>query len=160
MDIKDKVVESQRKIIDALAACELHIGSLYEKYASLFPGMEAQWRGLAAAEKTHADLLKTLHRILDKGRLFFNIGKFDDRTLQPVVSLVETSLKKADTPGFTADEAVATALQIEASILDAHFYDLVSSDAPEFKIIAERLSSDTRKHVAAIRDRFHGETPA
>ena len=38
--------------------------------------------------------------------------------------------------------------------MDSHFYDVVSSDAPEFKIIAERLSADTQKHVELIRNHF------
>ncbi|MDD4869724.1 MAG: hypothetical protein PHR77_04125 [Kiritimatiellae bacterium] len=154
MDIKNKVIESQRKIIDALADCEIHIGSLYEKYAVKFPEMKTQWLGLANAEKTHYDLLKTMHRILDKGSIFYNLGKFGDKALLQMESLINESLKNADNPGLTSGDAISTAFKIETSVIDSHFYDVISSDAPEFKIIAQRLSADTKKHVEAIRNHF------
>ena len=160
MDVKTKVLESQRKIIDSLAGCELHIGLLYEKYASLFPAMNKSWLGLADAEKTHSNLLKTMHHILDKGSIFHNLGKFNDEVIQSMIDLLDESLKKVNDPNFTSSDAINTALKIESSIMDSHFYDVVSSDAPEFKIIAERLSSDTKKHVQAVRSHFHEQSPA
>jgi len=155
MDVKNKVIESQRKIIDELADCETQIGSIYRKYAVRFPEMKTLWLGLADAEKTHFDLLKTMHRILDKGSIFYNLGKFDDQTFVQIKSLIDESLKNADNPGLTSSDAISTAFKIETSVIDSHFYDVVSSDAPEFKIIAQRLSVDTKKHVETIRNYFH-----
>ena len=154
MDVKRKVVESQKKIIGALAQCETRIGSLYEKYASCFPAMKTMWLSLAAAEKTHADMLRTMNRILDKGNIFYNLGKFSDEAIQPIVTLVDDALKKTGHSGLTFSEAISTALRIETSIVDSHFYDVVASDAPEFRIIAERLSADTKTHVDTIRNHF------
>ncbi len=154
MDVKNKIIQSQKKIMDALVECESHIGQLYEKYAERFPEMRVQWSELACAEKVHANLLQTMHRILEKGSIFRNLGKFSDQAIQPMLELIEDSLKKADSPDLTQKEAVAIALKIESSLLDSHFYDVVASDAPEFKIIAERLSADTRKHVDLIRRHF------
>ena len=157
MSIKDKVIESQRKIIDSLSDCEIHISSLYKRYAERFPETKTKWLDLADTEKTHSDLLKTMHRILNKGSIFYNLGKFDKETLQRVESLINESLKNADNPGLTFNEAISTAFKIETSVVDSHFYDVVKSDAPEFKLLAERLSADTREHVEVIRNRFHKE---
>lgn len=154
MDIKNKVVESQRKIIDSLAECELQIGKLYEKYAVRFPEIKTLWLCMATAEMTHHDLLKTMHNILNRGKLFYNLGKFSDEAIQPMITLIKDSQKNADLPDLKAAEAIATALKIESSLMDSHFYDVVSSDAPEFQIIAKRLSSDTGKHVEMVRSHF------
>ncbi len=152
MDIKEKVIESQRKIIDDLAECEVHVGMLYDKYAAIFPAMKTEWSGLATAEKTHADMLKSMHRILDKKSLFFNLGKFGKEATSQLLDFINEAIKSADKPGFTMQDAVNAALKIETSIIDAHFYDIVTSDAPEFKIIADRLTADTKKHIKAINE--------
>lgn len=162
MDIKVKVINAQRKIIDSLAACEIRIGALYEKYAALFPEMNAKWLSLADTERVHSDLLKTLHRILDKGNTFYNLGRFTEQAIQPMVSLIDNSHKDADRMKLSSIEAITTALQIESSILNSHFYDVVASDAPEFRIIAARLAADTKQHADDIRSYFQslGRSPA
>lgn len=154
MDVKDKIIESQRKIIDDLAECEESISLLYQKYAARFPAMRSQWESLVEAEHTHAKLLKSMHRILDKGSIFFNIGKFNKDMMEPVHKVIEDALAAAEKPDLTQQDATKSALSIESSLLDAHFYDKVTSDAPEFKIIAERLSKETKKHVEVIRSNF------
>jgi len=154
MEVKNKIIEAQRKIIDALAGCENNIGLLYEKYASRFPEMKQQWSSLSKAEKMHANLLKTMHRILDKGSVFYNLGKFSDVAIQPMITIINSALKEADAPDLTSDDAITAALKIESSIMDAHFYDIVASDAPEFRIIAERLSGETKQHAELIRKHF------
>ena len=93
MDIKNKVIESQKQIIDSLAECELQICHLYQKFAARFPEMKNQWLGLAAAEQTHHNLLKTMHSILKKGNLFYNLGKFSDEAIQLMIVLIRDSLK-------------------------------------------------------------------
>jgi len=158
MDVKNKIVQSQKKIIDALSGCESNISLLYAKYAVKFPEMQKQWSDLSKAEKMHANLLQTMHRILDRGIIFLNLGKFSDEAIQPMVALIEDSIKKADAPTLSRNDAISTALRIESSIMDSHFYDIVNSDAPEFKIIAERLSADTKKHVDMVRNNLEQYT--
>ena len=157
MELRDTIVESQRKIIDALADCELHISLLYTKYAECFPETMTNWLGLAAEEKTHSNLLRSMHRILDKGRIFYNLGKFDSNALKEMDRLINNSLKEANNPAITYSDVISAAFKIETSIIESKFYDVVASDAPEFKIIAQRLTEDTKRHVELVRSRFHTE---
>ncbi len=154
MELKNKIIEAQKKIVETLTECEINIGRLYEKYAARFPEAKDLWSTLSKVEETHANLLKTMHRIFDKGNIFYNLGKFGDAAIQPTIDLINRSLKEADAPGFKAADAMKTGLKIESSLIDAHFYDIVDSDAPEFKIIAARLSSETKHHAELIRHYF------
>jgi len=157
MDTRTKIIESQKRIIDNLAECETLIGQLYGAYAGRFPAMKEFWTKLSKTEASHARLLRTMHRILDKGSLFYNLGKFDDKEIQHVKAITSEGLQHAIDRAFTPKKALSTALAIESSLLDAHFYDVVKSEASEFKIIAQRLSSDTRKHLESIRHAFNME---
>ena len=157
MDTKTKIIESQNKILDALSACETSIGLLYDKYAKRFFGTSTFWTALAEAERTHAHLLDTMHRFLDKGCLFYNLGKLNADEIKPIMTFIEESLKEADDKSLTLKNALSNALRIESSLLDAHFYDIVKSDASEFAIIAQRLSSETSKHLDSIRQVFNQE---
>ena len=111
---------------------------------------DARCSRLAEAEKSHYNLLKTMHSILDKGSVFINLGRFGGEALEAMIGSVDEAIKKADEDSFERSDAVAVALKIETSLIDSHFYDVVSTDAPEFKIIAGRLSSEIKKHVDLI----------
>ena len=57
-------------------------------------------------------------------------------------------------------EALSVAVNLEETLIEAHFYDIVKCDAPEFKDVASRLAADTHRHAAALHRMMlsHGQT--
>lgn len=154
MTIKDSIIEAQTAIINNLALCEDTIAALYATYASAIPTMAGFWRELSKKERVHADLLRSMHKQLANGHIFQNIGRFDPASIEAFLSKLNTAISRATHAAISEEEGIETALGIESSVLDAHFYDIVRSDAPEYRFIADRLSTDTHSHVQLVRDKL------
>lgn len=154
MNTREKVAEAQAKILQGLIECEEVIQQLYEDYSKTVPTMTAFWIRLAREEKQHAAMLRTLHRFLKKGHLFSNIGRFSETAIEPIMKLVADARIEAASGRVSAHQAVQVALRIETSLIDSRFYDVVESDAPEFKHIAQTLSHATAIHTEQIREQL------
>ena len=151
MSISEKIASAQRRIIDRLIKWEELVGALYKRYAIRFPEQGPAWRQLAREEQTHAGALGAIRKMLDAGHHLEGVGEFDSDIIEQEVSEVRKALKRADHAELRLDEAVATARQIESSIIESKFYDVVTCSAPEFERIAARLRSDTERHLEKLR---------
>lgn len=154
MDIKTKVREAQRLTIDHLAQYETEIAELYAAYGNTFSETADFWRMLSNEERAHARLLKSMHKLLNKGYIFYNLGRFDRQTINALITKVKTELAEVKEKPISVLRAITVALTIETSIMDAHFYEIVTSDAPEFKIIADHLSKATKQHIEQIQEQL------
>ncbi len=154
MTIEEKVIQAQKEIIDKLACCEESIGELYNIYSEIVPDPDGFWKEMAEKEKAHARLLRTMHKQLDKKSIFYNIGRFSVSRIDSFLTMLRDNIAYSKENEITTEEAVNTALAIESSIMDTHFYRIVKSDAPEYRHIAERLSNDTQEHMKAVQGKL------
>ncbi len=154
MDAKEKIIQAQTEIINNLANCETAIAELYATYSEIFPDRKDFWLNLSGKEKHHAALLQSLRKQLSNGNIFYNIGRFDQNSIQSLLNTIQSANALAKENNASQSQAIRTALSIESSVVDAHFYDIVKSDAAEFKIIADKLSTDTYDHVKTVRNKM------
>lgn len=151
MDIKDKTLLAQREILQGLISLELAISAIYEVFSKKFPEHSAFWFKLAKDEKRHAAFLKGVQKqTLDQGYLLENIGGFSSCSAKDVIVFIENESAKANKLGYTLNDAVKCAVNIESSLIDARFYDTVSSKAPGYKSMANILLKETNKHLEDI----------
>ncbi len=154
MNLKSKIQQAQRHLIDQLVKYESSIAELYFAFSQAYPEKVNFWLKISEAEKEHARLLQSLNTVMDQGYLFFNLNRFDQGTIDAQIKRVtkETAAVKEAPPSLL--QAMAIALSIEASIVDAHFYDTVTSDCPEFKTMADHLARETQQHIKMFQDVF------
>jgi len=157
MDAKAKIREAQSKLIDHLSRYELAIASLYEVCSHAFPAHAAFWQTLVREERGHAGFLQSMYAILEKGNLFYDLGRFDVPAIEKHITEIQKESEAIDKNETDLVHALQAAVIIENSLLDGHFYEVVTSDAPEFALIAEHLAKDTRRHVAMIQDLYQKE---
>lgn len=150
-DIRTKVRDAQKQIIDRLAQCEALLSDLYTTYRSAIPEMDKFWAQLAKEETTHEKILKTLYSVLDRQHIFYNLDRFNGQGITDYIDRITAELDAVRRTPVTALYAVSTALSLEVALIDSRFYDTVTSDAPEFALIAKQLSGAARKHVEHIQ---------
>lgn len=151
---KDKVKQSQAAIIDSLAECEMLMSELYRAYAAALPEGQATWNGLAKEEEQHAAVLTSLKKILEGGSLFRELGRFNEDKVTPVKKMLRTAIDAARSGRITEREARTTAVAVETSLLDSHFYDTVTSDSPEYCKVAQAMISGTKQHLERLRNKL------
>ena len=76
---------------------------------------------------------------------------FDSELIEHEVGDVRRALKRSRDEDLGLREAIKTARQLESSIIESQFYDVVTCHAPEFERIARRLRDDTTKHIEKLR---------
>jgi hypothetical protein len=153
MNMKTKIGESQRELLNHLAAFEASIAELYDEYAVVLPSDSEFWRTLASEERVHEVFMRGMSLLLDRGFLFYNLGRFDIQSVDALAAEIAAELVAAKTrdAAVTASHALGTAFFIEKSIIDGHFYQVAESSAPEFSIIATHLFQDAKIHLKRVR---------
>lgn len=151
MPVKTKLKDAQKKIIDYLVLCEESIAALYEIYSEKVPEYREFWQEISAEEIVHAGLLATMYGLLEKGHIFYGIGRFDKNLVFGFLTKVGEEIAFARENPVSALHAMQMAVFIETSVLEAHFYEVITSDAAEFRFVAERLADDTHNHVQIVQ---------
>ena len=150
-DINASIKEAQTKILNSLVEGELAIAELYQIYSGQDQQLRTFWAELSQEEKMHAGVLKGLLKVLDQGHIFLGIGRFLKEDVAGFLESVGREVTEVQNGNYSRHRAIRHALQIESSLLDAHFYDVVKSDSPEYQHIAEKLAGDTQKHIERIQ---------
>lgn len=154
MSIKTEIKDSQRDLVDQLAQCELLLAELYATYADSFAETAPFWLSLSREERTHERFLKSLHKLLDAGEMFYNLGRFNEQAMLTFTKELKSSLALAQQKTISQAKAFETALFLENSVIDGHFYDLAKNDAHGFAVVADHLAKDTDRHRKQLQDKF------
>lgn len=146
-EVQESVKAAQADMLGLLVALEEAAGGLYSAYSERLAGSADFWARLAAEELQHATLLKGLYKILDQGRVFRNVERFNRRDIEADIRVILNAEFVARHGKLSPHDAVNTALRIERAITESGFYASVTSDAPEFALIAARLMGCTKEHL-------------
>lgn len=91
-----------------------------------------------------------MHKQPDNGYIFNNIDRFDKQTTDAFITRIKAQLAAVKEKSISALNATQKALVIEASLADGCFYEIVTSDAPEFKAVADYLTKATNTPIELI----------
>ncbi len=152
MNILKRISEAQDRILVALTTCENRVGDLYTEYERLQPNLAELWNKLTKEERKHAELLEGVRDDLKEGELLRELNEFNLESVQHLVDYVNDRIAEARRTPPTEADAVAIALSIESSIIDARFFSFVHSNGSAFQNAASQLAHDTENHVKMIQD--------
>lgn len=141
--------------LTALAEFERALAAMYQACGEQWPSDRDLFAGLQQAELDHADCVGLIERLLMDHPERFN----PNRPLTPEAARCQVDYVVARTVEFrSGDVALRTALlamrEIERSILESRFYEIVTTDDPEYHELIHRLRVETRYHVEAIEGRL------
>jgi rubrerythrin len=148
--LKTSVIASQADLLGLMVSLEEAASSLYHAYSDRLPASKDFWAKLSVEETRHADMLRSLYKTLENGRVFYNLDRFKRKDIEADINLILIAEFDACHGRLTPNKAVNFALKLERSITESAFYSTVQSDAPEFKRIAETLVGRTREHIRQI----------
>lgn len=148
-ELKTNIKAAQANMLGMLIAMEEAASRLYIAFSERVPGYSI-WGVMAAEELQHATMLKTLYKLLEDGKVFYNVEHFNRKTLEEITAFIQNAEFDARHEKLSRHQAVCIALKIEKSMTEHGFYSTVTSDAPEFQIIAARLVQLTKEHVVKL----------
>lgn len=149
-EVQESVKTAQADMLGLLVSLEEAASGLYSAYSERFAGSSDFWAKLAAEELQHGILLKGLYKLLDQGRVFRNVERFNRRGIEAEIRVILNAEFVARHGKLSIHDAVNMALRVERGITESGFYATVKSDAPEFAVIAARLVGCTKEHLRRL----------
>jgi rubrerythrin len=145
-------------VIDLMAKNEEAIGQLYRTYAARFPNTQDLWLGLAAEEGNHASWVRGLMEVTDQS-LHIMPNRFRSAALLTFTTYVKRETVAATAASLQLISAISVALDIEQSLIERKYLEVVSADSPDLKQVLHDLETATRAHILRLQEALNKHRP-
>ena len=147
-------VASTLEVFKALARLELAVAHFYAACAHAYPEDRALWESLEEDEQLHAAHLDRMGQILAEWPADFE-GKrsFSTAAVRTFIGYAESatqSVRSLPRPKAEYPQILALAQDMEKSILESKYSEVVKGSHPEFRALATGLATATAAHRARI----------
>ena len=143
---------SPELMLTRLMENEIAVSNLYSQFGDMYPENREFWKDLSQAELRHAHWIDTL-------RASVNEKKIMVKGTLPSVHAIETSIKninvlceKCKKGKISRQKAYIIAHELEDSMLEKKFFNVLQLDSPLLVKLKNKLSSETEKHKQILGD--------
>jgi hypothetical protein len=148
-------VDRITKVLDAMIQYEISLSSLYENCAEIWKENGEFWRDLSQAEIGHAENIKKMMEILAKKPERFEMGRpFNLMALSTALTGVKDKIKRVSEKGFSLEKMLILARDIEQSILESHYGEIVKTDDGEYLNLMKNILSQTYDHRMMLQKKM------
>jgi len=142
-------------MLDKMAQLELVISGFYQTAAEAFPEDAAFWKDMAKAEVRHAGYLKQIEDILKRKPQEFETGRALNMTATDFfIANVKKSREQLKNGKFNKRQLLFTALDLEQSILESKYPEILKSHDVEYQTLIAEISQETLTHKDMILDKI------
>ncbi len=149
--MKQRSVEDVLPVMRDMAGLELALAELYGALAERFPEDREMWLGIRQQEEGHAESIGRLADLIATHPEQFRHGRpFNSVAVRLVRGSVATYLDQAQRGQLPREKALFAARDIENSVLEANYGQIVSTDNVEYRRAMEKIAAETRDHRDAL----------
>jgi len=143
------------QILESMKQYELDLAAFYVMCADLWREDQAFWENLASAELRHSDNIQKIREIIVKKREHFEIDRpFSTVALNTVFSGLKDNIKRIAEGEFSRKRILILARDIEQSVLESHYAEIVKSNDIEYQTLMKEILSQTYEHKVAIQKKI------
>lgn len=150
MEYRGSAADALQMLIDH----ENTISELYTAFADRFVSHRQYWLNIAHEETEHADELRKLFPLADKGNRVLNIARFKPAAINTSLSYLRDQIRQARSGFMTLRDALSTALDLEKAMIERKFFDILDTPSPEAQSVLITLTDGTQQHVATIESEW------
>ena len=145
------VKQEQMGILDLLAQQEKSLQLLYEEYQRKFNENAQFWGNLVADEAQHSSWIHEFKTQIDAGNWYLKEGRFNKASLKTSLEYVRGKIDEARNQNVSRLGAISTAIDIEQSLIERNFFEILGPDSPELKTLLTKLAGATKVHLSKVR---------
>jgi len=142
-------VQEALSVLGLLIKHEELIAELYDQFARRYAGHRALWSGLADEEREHANWIRRLYLLAQRGEVRIVEERFNVQALRTSLHYMKVLLEHAR-QGISAERALAVGVQIESSMAEDRRFEVFASNDAEGQRLLEQLRRDIQGHRARI----------
>lgn len=140
------------QVLDALREIELLVADLYRRFARFFSKDRELWESLSRDEEGHAAAAAELKGLVAGAEAPKTAGRTNIAALSTYKKGLEYHVHRLERGEINRTKALFTARDIERTLVERAFYDLVQSDQPGFKAGQARVSGETKSHLEKLEE--------
>lgn len=133
----------------AMVRHEELVGELYGTFAEKFPDQRDLWSELSRDETGHANLIRRLCGKIEKGLVNINARSFKTKAVETSLAYLDILRDRAHGE-MSRQMALSIALQIENSMLEMKFFEVLEVDETELSAVFRALNDGTIGHVKKL----------
>ncbi len=134
-------------VIRELAALETVLASLYQACAERFAEDAGFWTSVRHEEEGHAATLESLATLIAAHPERFRTGRvFRPAAIRTVIAGVERTIQELRGGRIGRRRALTAARDLENSLLEARYGDVVTTDDPEYRKAVSQIEGETQQH--------------
>jgi hypothetical protein len=134
-------------VMNDMVGLELALAALYQACAERFPADRDFWGTIESQEEMHAKAITRLADLIAAHPQEFKCGRqFNSAAIKTILAGVASYTAQVRSGQIQRQRALFIARDIENSVLEANYCDIVSTDNVEFRKTIERIAEDTRTH--------------
>lgn len=130
------------------------ISELYAAYADRFADHRKYWLSLAHEETEHADEIRKLLPLADKGSRVLNTAGFKPAAVNTSITYLRDQIRQSRGGFVTLKDALSTALDLEKAMIERKFFDILDTPSPEAQSVLITLTDGTQKHIETIESEW------
>jgi len=140
----------QLEALGVLAAHEAAMADFYSALAARFPERTDLFSTLASAERDHARRITDFAALVSAGTVRVDAGRFPAAALLASLDSIREEVRWARAPTMTLSGALSVAQELEDTLIESRYYEVVEGDSAELKELVERLSRELAEHRAVL----------
>lgn len=142
-----RTIQDVFQVMGDMVSLELALAELYQACSEQFPEDQNFWLAIKHQEELHAKLIQQLADLISSRPQEFKYGRpFNSVAIKTTLSSIKTYTESVRKGLLERKRALFMARDIENSVLEANYGEIVSTDNVEFQKILERVTKDTAAH--------------
>ena len=146
------IAKDTQPLLAILKEHEELLSDLYSVYAKRFEEHISFWSELSREETDHAGWLQDLADQIADYQNAFVADRFPVAAVKISIEHVNKQIEKATKHEFTHRDALSIALDLEVSLLENKYFEVLEGDHPRVKQVLQLLSQSTKEHLQTIRN--------
>lgn len=142
-----RTIQDVFQVMNDMVSLELALADLYQACSEQFPQDQNFWLAIKHQEELHAKLIKELAELISTHPHEFKFGRpFNSAAIKTTLASITNYADSVRKGLLERKRALFMARDVENSVLEAKYGEIVSTDNVEFKKIIERINKDTLSH--------------
>jgi ferritin len=148
-------IERITKVLESMIKFELMLSDFYKQCADIWTEDPSIWQNLAYAEIHHAENIQKMREIITKKRESFEAGRpFNLIAIDTAMAGLKDNISRLTSSTFSCEKMLIVARDIEQSILESHYAEIVKTADPEYQSLMEGILSQTYEHKKIIQKKI------
>jgi hypothetical protein len=154
MNIAD--IEKISRVLEAMGQYELALSAFYKQCGDIWTEDQSFWQNLAHAEIRHAENIQKMQGIIKRKQDNFEAGRpFNTIALNTAMAGLNDNTRLLTTGAFPCEKMLIMARDIEQSILESHYAEIVKTADLEYRTLMKDILSETYEHRKMIQEKIN-----